>query len=101
MFGSIGGGELLLILVIALIVFGPSKLPEIGKSLGKALGEFKRATNDFQRTLEEEVAAVKADPPPAALPPPAETHAATAPVLTPATDIVAHTTPSEPTPPKA
>jgi TatA/E family protein of Tat protein translocase len=100
MFGTIGGGELFLILVIALIVFGPSKLPEIGKNLGKALGEFKRATNDFQRTLEEEVAAVKADPPPAALPP-AETQAATAPVLAPATDIVAHTAPPETTTPKA
>jgi TatA/E family protein of Tat protein translocase len=57
MFGSIGLPELLLIFVIALLLFGPRKLPEIGKSLGKAMGEFRRASNDLQRSLEEEVAA--------------------------------------------
>jgi sec-independent protein translocase protein TatA len=59
MFGSIGGPELILILVIALIVFGPSKLPEIGKSLGKGILEFRRASNEFQRALEDEVEADK------------------------------------------
>jgi len=57
MFGSIGLPELLLIFIIALLLFGPRKLPEIGKSLGKAMGEFRRASNDLQRSLEEEVAA--------------------------------------------
>jgi TatA/E family protein of Tat protein translocase len=57
MFGSIGLPELLLIFVIALLLFGPRKLPDIGKSLGKAMGEFRRASNDLQRSLEEEVAA--------------------------------------------
>jgi TatA/E family protein of Tat protein translocase len=57
MFGSIGLPELLLIFVIALLLFGPKKLPDIGKSLGKAMGEFRRASNDLQRSLEEEVAA--------------------------------------------
>jgi TatA/E family protein of Tat protein translocase len=47
--------ELIVIFVIALIVFGPKKLPELGKSLGKGLSEFKRASNELQRTLEEEV----------------------------------------------
>jgi len=47
--------ELILIFVIALIVFGPKKLPEIGKSLGRALHEFKRATNEFKNNLENEV----------------------------------------------
>lgn len=60
MFGTLGGPELLLILVIALIVFGPRQLPEIGKSLGKMLVEFRRASNDFKRTLEDEVEAEKA-----------------------------------------
>jgi sec-independent protein translocase protein TatA len=57
MFGSIGLPELLLIFIIALLLFGPRKLPDIGKSLGKAMGEFRRASNDLQRSLEEEVAA--------------------------------------------
>lgn len=59
MFGTLGGPEILLILVIALIVFGPRKLPEIGKSLGKMMVEFRRASNDFRRTVEEEVEADK------------------------------------------
>jgi TatA/E family protein of Tat protein translocase len=57
MFGSIGVPELILIFVVALLLFGPRKLPEIGRSLGKALGEFRRASNDLKRTIEEEVAA--------------------------------------------
>lgn len=57
MFGSLGFPELVLIFLVALIVFGPRRLPEIGKSLGKALGEFRRATNDLKSTLEEEVRA--------------------------------------------
>jgi sec-independent protein translocase protein TatA len=55
MFGSIGMPELIIIFVIALIIFGPRKLPELGRSLGKSLAEFKRASNDLQRTLEEEI----------------------------------------------
>jgi TatA/E family protein of Tat protein translocase len=55
MFGSVGMPELLIILVIALIIFGPRKLPELGRSLGKSLGEFKRASNELKNTLEEEV----------------------------------------------
>ena len=55
MLGSIGMGELLIIFVIALIVFGPRKLPDLGRTLGKTLGEFKRASNDLRNTLEEEI----------------------------------------------
>ena len=55
MFGTLGGPELILIFVVGLVVFGPRKLPEIGKSLGKMIGEFKRASADFQRTVEDEV----------------------------------------------
>jgi TatA/E family protein of Tat protein translocase len=53
--GSLGMQEIVIIFVIALIVFGPRKLPEIGKSLGKGLAEFKKASNELKRTWEEEV----------------------------------------------
>src|SRR6202165_5410266 len=55
MFGSIGMPELIIIFVIALIIFGPRKLPELGRSLGKSLAEFKRASNELRSTLEEEI----------------------------------------------
>ncbi len=55
MFGSLGFPELMMIFAVALIVFGPKKLPEIGRSIGRAMGEFKRATNELKNTLEEEV----------------------------------------------
>jgi TatA/E family protein of Tat protein translocase len=55
MFGSIGMPELIIILVIALIIFGPRKLPELGRSLGRSIGEFKRASNELRNTLEEEI----------------------------------------------
>jgi Tat protein translocase TatB subunit len=96
MFGTLGGPELFLILVIALIVFGPRRLPEIGKSIGKMLVEFRRASNDFKRTIEEEVeadklkSALEADstkalaPPPAAPPPAAPAPEPAAAALEPA-----------------
>jgi len=49
--------ELILIFVVALLLFGPRKMPEIGKSIGRALGEFRRASNEFKRTIEDEMAA--------------------------------------------
>ena len=70
MLGPIGMPELIIILVIALIIFGPRKLPELGKSLGRSLNEFKKASTDLQNTLEQEIkieeqkeAAAKAAPP--------------------------------------
>jgi sec-independent protein translocase protein TatA len=55
MLPSIGIPELLVILTIALIVFGPRKLPELGRSLGRSLNEFKRASNELRNTLDEEI----------------------------------------------
>ena len=55
MFGSLGIPELIAIFIVVLIVFGPRKLPEIGRTLGKALGEFRKATDDFKNTIEREV----------------------------------------------
>ena len=55
MLGSIGMPELIIIFVIALIIFGPRKLPELGRSLGKSIAEFKRASNELKNTLEEEI----------------------------------------------
>ena len=54
MFG-LGFSELLLIFVIALVVFGPKKLPEIGRSIGRALAEFKRASEEFQESMKAEM----------------------------------------------
>jgi len=59
MFGSLGGPELLLILLLALLIFGPRKLPEIGRTVGRSLAEFRKASADFKMSLEHEVAAEK------------------------------------------
>lgn len=60
-FEFLGTNELLLILVAALILFGPRKLPQLSRSLGKSLAEFKRASEDFKRTWEREVEMDAAD----------------------------------------
>ena len=81
MFGSIGMPELIIILVIALIIFGPRKLPELGRSLGRSINEFKKASNELRSTLEEEIRveeqkehtqAAPAATPPSATPPPVD-----------------------------
>lgn len=53
MFGKIGAGELILILAIALIIFGPSKLPQIGKSMGQAIKEFRKGTTQVQKEIND------------------------------------------------
>jgi sec-independent protein translocase protein TatA len=53
--GPLGIQEIVLIFIIALVLFGPKKLPELGKSIGKALGELKRASNDIKRNIEKEI----------------------------------------------
>jgi sec-independent protein translocase protein TatB len=52
---NLGFGEMFFIFILALIIFGPKKLPEIGRQIGKALAEFKRYSNDFKYQLESEV----------------------------------------------
>ena len=56
MFGSIGGPELVLIFVVALLIFGPRKLPELGRAIGRGLAEFRKASTDLRQTLETEIA---------------------------------------------
>lgn len=91
MFG-IGSTELLVILLVALVVLGPKSLAGVSRSLGKAIGEFRRVSTDFQRTLNAEVAREeeeekqrKAAPAPADTPEPAAT-AQTAPTSAPVRD---------------
>ena len=63
MIGSLGVPELLFILVLALLVFGPKRLPEIGRTIGKGLAEFRRASNDLKRTINSELALEEDDLP--------------------------------------
>ena len=69
MFGPLGVPELLFILVLALLLFGPKRLPEIGRTIGKGMAEFRRATNDLKRTIETEISAEEAARRPAPVPP--------------------------------
>ena len=57
MFGNIGFPEILVILAIALLIFGPKKLPEKGKSIGRALREFRKTSDDIKEKIEEEIQA--------------------------------------------
>ncbi len=56
---NLGFPEIIIIFIVALVIFGPRKLPELGRSLGRGLSEFKKASNELKRTWEDEVDAVK------------------------------------------
>lgn len=56
MFGPLGFPELIFLLIVALLIFGPKKLPEIGRTLGKGMAEFRKASNDLKRTINAEMA---------------------------------------------
>src|SRR5438876_4608817 len=62
---DLGLQELLVIGVLALLVFGPSKLPELGRTIGRALREFRRASDEFRSTVETNLHINEPDPPPA------------------------------------
>lgn len=100
MFGPLGVQELLLIFVLVLIVFGPRKIPEIGRTLGKALGEFRKATDDLKSTIEREVRLEelqKITPPSLeSLVTPSESVSRSEPVTETATAATAAETPAEP-----
>ena len=55
MFGSVSFNEILMIMVLALLIFGPKRLPQIGRTIGRALGEFRRASSELKRTVEVEM----------------------------------------------
>ena len=55
MFGNIGFPELLIILAVALLIFGPKKLPEVRRSIGKALREFRKTSDEIKEKIEEEI----------------------------------------------
>ncbi len=76
---GLGMPEILFILVLALLIFGPKKLPEIGRTLGRGLGEFRRATNDLKRTFDSDIQALDREvkEPAAKIEPPAAAPAAT------------------------
>lgn len=86
MFGSLGVPELIVIFVIALIIFGPRKLPEIGRSLGRSIQEFKKASNELRNTLEEEIRLEDQRPP---------AQAQTAPIAPPPMTVAAPAPPAE------
>ena len=62
MFGRIGPMELILILVIALVIFGPKKLPEIGKAIGNAISEFRKHSSKVSADLEDAVSGANEEP---------------------------------------
>lgn len=96
--GPIGLPEILIILVIALLLFGPKRLPEFGRTIGKALGEFRRATTDLKRSIDVEMLSTEPTrPEPSTRAASAAAAAAAAPVARDAaTDDSAGSDPSDP-----
>src|SRR6266851_5614586 len=68
--GRMSFGETIFLFLLALIIFGPKKLPQIARQVGKALNEFRRASNEFKAQIEQEIANLEHDSPPHPHPPP-------------------------------
>jgi TatA/E family protein of Tat protein translocase len=62
MFGPLGFPEMLFIVVLALLIFGPKRLPEVGRTIGKGMAQFRKATSDLKRTIETEIALETQEP---------------------------------------
>jgi TatA/E family protein of Tat protein translocase len=69
---NLGFPEMIFIFLLALIIFGPKKLPEIGRQIGKALNEFKRASNEFKSQIESEINSLDVEFPRQTILPPAQ-----------------------------
>src|ERR1700674_5092772 len=69
---NLGFSEMIFIFLVALIIFGPKKLPEIGRQIGRALNEFKRASNEFKSQIEAEINQWDLEPPRQTILPPAQ-----------------------------
>lgn len=80
---NLGFSEMVFLFLLALLIFGPKKLPEIGRQIGKALNEFKRASNEFRAQIESEIANLEHEAPRQILPParPPEGAIASGPVI--------------------
>ena len=63
MFGPLGFWEILFIVVLALLIFGPKKLPEVGRTVGRGMAEFRKASSDLKRTIETEMTLEESRPP--------------------------------------
>jgi TatA/E family protein of Tat protein translocase len=97
--GNLGMPELMMIMLLALLLFGPKKLPEIGKQVGKALGEFKRASNDLKRSIQDEMDKAKEGLDPMSSDPPKPEPKPEPPALVPAAGAVAQQKAAEPATP--
>jgi TatA/E family protein of Tat protein translocase len=97
--GNLGMPELMMIMLLALLLFGPKKLPEIGKQVGKALGEFKRASNDLKRSIEDEMSKAQSGLDSMTSDPPKPEPKSEPPALAPAAGAVAQQNAAEPATP--
>jgi sec-independent protein translocase protein TatB len=66
---NLGFSEMLFLFILALLIFGPKKLPEIGRQIGRLMNEFKRASNEFRSQIESEINSLEVDVKPQILPP--------------------------------
>jgi len=66
---NLGFSEMVFLFILALLIFGPKKLPEVGRQIGRFMNEFKRASNEFRAQIESEIGSLEADVKPQILPP--------------------------------